>query len=368
MIYSKEHLREAAYTFRRLAETYNELSLGRDNSFAYEYKKTIIDQLVEMSSILNGFAGNGIKEIELPKNYKKALIKELWSHGVIVDSVIFIEKDYKKHEIIISAKCVKNICVTTRGLAELLSNFTKKEYIVATKDRMIVGKEFSQFVFVEAPKFKTLWGISKINKEGNDVSGDSFSFSNLDSGQLVVSLVDGMGSGIMANRESAIVIELLERFLEAGFSEKSAIGLINSAFAMNDYIGAPVTVDMSIVDLYSGVCNCIKLGAASTFIKRKSWVEVITSTTFPIGVLNEVDFDNSVKKLYDGDYVIMLSDGVLDAIPFREKELYIMNLISDIEIRKPEGIAKFILDDALAYTNGRPMDDMTVLVAGIFAN
>ena len=55
------------------------------------------------------------------------------------------------------------------------------------------------------------------------------------------------------------------------------------------------------------------------------------------------------------------------AIPFEEKELYMMDLISSLNIRKPEGLAKAILDEALSYTNMRAMDDMTVLVAGIFA-
>ena len=44
-----------------------------------------------------------------------------------------------------------------------------------------------------------------------------------------------------------------------------------------------------------------------------------------------------------------------------------MDLISSLNIRKHEGLAKAILDEALSYTNMRAMDDMTVLVAGIFA-
>ncbi|MBQ8730070.1 MAG: SpoIIE family protein phosphatase [Lachnospiraceae bacterium] len=367
MMYSKDRLSDASRTFRRLAETYNELSLGQENSFAYEYKKTIVEQLLEMAEILNGLSGENSKELYLPGASKRALIKELQVNGVQISNIIFIEREYKRVEIILVAKCAKNTCMTTKEIGAIISTFLGKEYIPAPNSKMVMGRELNEYVFVEAPKFKALQGIARVNKKGNDVSGDSFSFSNLDSGHMVLSLVDGMGCGAMANRESAIVIELLEQFLEAGFSEKTAIGLINSAFSINDYIGKPVTIDMSVVDLYTGMCNCIKLGAASTFIKRNSWVEIIKSTTFPIGVLSQVDFDNSVKKLYDGDYIIMVSDGVLDAIPFEEKELYMMDLISSLNIRKPEGLAKAILDEALSYTNMRAMDDMTVLVAGIFA-
>ena len=38
-----------------------------------------------------------------------------------------------------------------------------------------------------------------------------------------------MGSGIAAYRESELVIDLLEQFLEAGFSKETAVRMINSA-------------------------------------------------------------------------------------------------------------------------------------------
>ena len=39
-----------------------------------------------------------------------------------------------------------------------------------------------------------------------------------------------------------------------------------------------------------------------------------------MGVLEQVDYDCTDKKLYDGDYVIMISDGVLDNLPCVNKE------------------------------------------------
>lgn len=44
-------------------------------------------------------------------------------------------------------------------------------------------------------------------------------------------------------------------------------------------------------------------------------MEIIQSTTLPMGVLEQVDYDCTTKKLYDGDYIVMVSDGVLDNIP-----------------------------------------------------
>ena len=42
-------------------------------------------------------------------------------------------------------------------------------------------------------------------------------------------LSDGMGSGMEACRESEEVVELLEQFLESGFSQETAAKMVNSA-------------------------------------------------------------------------------------------------------------------------------------------
>lgn len=108
-------------------------------------------------------------------------------------------------------------------------------------------------------------------------------------------------------------------------------------------MGNPVTMDMSVVDCQSGIMHCIKMGAVSTFIKREGWVEIIKSSTLPMGVLEQVDYDCTDKKLYDGDYVIMISDGVLDNLPCVNKEEKLVEIINSVRMKKPKAIADEIL-------------------------
>ena len=159
------------------------------------------------------------------------------------------------------------------------------------------------------------------------VSGDNYSITELSGRKLALTLADGMGSGPRARRESGIVVELLEQSLDAGFGAKAAIGLINAAIATGNEECHPVTVDTCVVDRYLGVARFIKLGAASTFIKRDGWVEIIKSTTLPIGVL--------------------------------------VKIIQNIDIKVPDIIAQNIMDAVLA--GGRSVaDDMSILVTGVF--
>ena len=198
------------------------------------------------------------------------------------------------------------------------------------------------------------------------MSGDNFTCMELDSGQTLVSVSDGMGHGKKAYRESEMVMELLEEMMKGGFSEEAAVRLINSVFTIDSDVTSPAALDMGIIDMYSGVCDFMKLGAASTFVKRGKWVEAIKSTSLPIGSTGCADIETTSKKLYDGDFVIMMSDGIMESLVDEDKEKTIGQIIMDIREGKPEEMAKEILNQALAHTDRCKDDDMTVLVTGIW--
>ena len=79
-----------------------------------------------------------------------------------------------------------------------------------------------------------------------------------------------------------------------------------------------------------------------------------------------MDYDAVIKKLYEGDIVIMVTDGILDSIKEKDKESYMERKIMEIKSTNPQEIANTILDHALAQSNYIPGDDMTVLTAGIW--
>ena len=208
-------------------------------------------------------------------------------------------------------------------------------------------------------------GIAKRAKE-EVVSGDNFSCIELNSGQTILSISDGMGTGVQAYKESELVVDLLEEFAYSGFDEEVALKMINSIFTLNGEETATATVDMGIIDMYSGMCDFVKLGAASTYVKRGDWLEVIKSTSLPIGGDEMIDMESTTKKLYDGDFVIMMSDGIMEAVEQEKKEEALGEIIMDIKSMKPGEMAKEILNKALEITGSKKEDDMTVMVTGIW--
>ena len=235
----------------------------------------------------------------------------------------------------------------------------------AQGSRCIINGEFHTVHFVEDVSYQMLFGVSRLTREKETVSGDNY-ICRQEEDKFVMCLSDGMGSGMDACRESEVVVELLEQFLESGFSQETAARMVNSALVLKGQEGMFSTVDICGVDLYTGICNFLKAGAASTFIKRDHWVESITSESLAAGLVQQIDFETATRKLYHGDYLIMMTDGVLDALPDQKEEETMKEIIMDVHEESPKDFGRGILERVLGYSDYHARDDMTVLVAGVW--
>ena len=75
-------------------------------------------------------------------------------------------------------------------------------------------------------------------------------------------------------------------------------------------------------------------------------------------------------KLCDGNFVVMVTDGVLDALPVGEQELIMKMIIEGTSITNPKEMAHHILEQVLECSGEIPLDDMTIMVVacGVLQN
>lgn len=330
-----------------------------------ENRTAVAVQLNEMAKMIVNVAEDIYEAEDVTENIGDSIKKKLKNNHIIVKKITAVEKKGRQ-ELYITMKTDWKRCISVREIAGYISEVCKKRMVADKNSKMLLYSEDSTIRFVEDTNYKVLYGVSRTAKAGEQVSGDNFSFYFHENGQMTASLSDGMGTGIRACKESELVIELLERFLEAGFCKETALRMMNSTMVMNSQNGQYSTIDMAEVDLHTGICEFVKLGASYTFIKRENIVECIQIESLPLGMFHQDEFECITKKLYDGDYVIMVSDGVLTPIPDDLQIPMIEEIIAQTDCVNPKEMANVIMEKMLSECMFEPMDDMTVLVFGVW--
>lgn len=300
------------------------------------------------------------------EHLEKKIKMYLKKNGIKMLSSIFFVTKQGRYEIHVTIKALKGQCVATKEVAAAISFCVGRTMMLECGERPVIGQEYCTIVCMEGPIYHTLQGVAKIGKGCEKISGDTFFMTELPGGKKGIVLSDGMGSGEAALRESTMVVEMLEELLTAGFPVETAIQMMNTALVTGREELRFSTIDMSIFNLYKGTCEFIKAGASTTFIKRKDGVERLNSSTLPIGVLQNIEIHSVRKELSDGDFVIMVTDGVMDALPSGQQEVLMSTFIEGVNINNPKEMAHHILEQVLEWTGEAPIDDMTIIVIGMW--
>ncbi|HIQ73189.1 MAG TPA: SpoIIE family protein phosphatase [Candidatus Blautia intestinigallinarum] len=336
------------------------------NNRMIEGRLAVAQQLDEVSKIMQAMADDLYDIEQAEPELREELQKKLKKKQILIKNVWVMDKVEGRRQVFLNMRARGGQCVSMTEVAQLLSDVYGMPMAPVKDSRCIVNGEYHTVHFIEDVSYEVLYGASKITREQEKVSGDNYSCSLEENGRFVMCLSDGMGSGMDACKESETVVELLEQFLSSGFSQETAAKMVNSALLLRRQDGMFSTVDMCSLDLYTGVCSFLKAGAATTFIKRDHWVEAITSTSLAAGFLQQADFETAARKLYHGDYVIMVTDGVLDALPQEKEEETMKEIIMDVHEEAPREMSRGIMERVLAYSDYKARDDMTVLVAGMW--
>ncbi|ATD53882.1 stage II sporulation protein E [Clostridium chauvoei] len=220
----------------------------------------------------------------------------------------------------------------------------------------------------ETPKYHVLSYVATEIKDGEKFAGDSYSYGKNDDGTYLTIVSDGMGSGPEAGIESKVAVDLIEKFIEAGFSDRTAINTVNSIMGMKFSEDEKfTTLDLNVIDLYTGEADFMKVGGVVSFIKRANDVQIINSESLPFGVLDNVDISTEKKKLKHGDIIISISDGVLDVDKSDIGNYDWLKEYLEYADTNPEALSRDILEKSKSLSGGKIKDDMTVLVSKIYS-
>jgi len=341
------------------------MNLSWKNRFL-ESRDAVISQFRELSVILEEFSRQIDRARDITDEYEYILKKHFRRYHVALGNLLLLEYENGQKEAFLTVRTTNGRCITSKDAALIMGEVMDGTRWSPAKDsRSIITKQYETVRFLEEGGYRMLYGASRIPKKGEKYSGDNYTFCESPGNQVVMSLSDGMGSGEAAARESKQVVELTEQLLETGFSPRAALKLVNTVLLLAGPEQHPATLDLSCIDLHTGVLEAMKLGAVPTFIIGEEGVEIMEAGEVPMGILNGVEPVLMSRKLWEGDRIVMVSDGVLDALPGDDKEQAMQQYLESVEEMGPQELADQVLDFAVSFIPA-PRDDMTVLAAGIW--
>ncbi len=330
-----------------------------------ENREVIAEQLDAMAYIMEDCAR---PDVDVSRTYRGSLLDLKYrarERGINLRESKLYERPDGRLQLCLKADAKTN-CVSVKEMTKAVELALEKPMMPHRDVKALIGKEEATLVYEEDTIYESVQGVARLVKDGAAISGDNFSFLERESGQVILSLSDGMGSGSRACKESEMVIELMEKFLEAGFGVETAIRMMNSTMVIKGEDDLFSTVDISVLDLYDGACDIYKIGASATFIKHKNDVECILSTSLPVGVYHKLEIEHIRKELHGGEFLVMVTDGVLEYLHVPHPEETMQEIIESIDTNNPSTLAKKILERVLLFTGGKVADDMTVLVSAFW--
>ena len=375
--YGKNKLLGYADSFREIAKTleedYNwEKEESRQsrlyNRRIWENRCMLADNLHEMAKVMTQVAGEVFSYKPFPERKVRQITQILRGEGLQVTDMYYIEKRDKRTRINMTLWSDKPGGFLTEEAADLLSILLDKRLVPSVHCASVIDNTLRSYVFVEEAGFVMLTGAARAVKETEAKSGDNYAILETERGKISLLLSDGMGSGQKANEDSEVVLDLMEKLLEAGYTPAAAANLVNNALMVGGEEQNMSTLDICEVDLYDGICEFIKIGGAASFIKRGHMVEQISGGSLPLGIFKGIESEGVRRRLMDGDYVFLLTDGVLDAVENCDYEEDMCGILGNLTQENPKELAESLLQIVLRKTRGRIRDDMTILVFGLWEN
>jgi len=217
------------------------------------------------------------------------------------------------------------------------------------------------------PKFKVTFKGASVAAEGSSRPGDMWVKYEVSPTKTLAVLVDGMGKGDTAAKQSKETIEILKSLLDCGLDYDSCVSFLNSALFLSCRPDSFVAVDCLLIDQDTERAYFHKLGAPPSFIRKKDGnVLTVRGSRPPAGAFNALPCFATSEPVSAGDEIYLVSDGIFRSspVPARAEHLLISRL-RRLKEGSLDSSIKTLLGFGRRVGKEEPPDDVTVVAARI---
>jgi serine phosphatase RsbU (regulator of sigma subunit)/CHASE2 domain-containing sensor protein len=250
-----------------------------------------------------------------------------------------------------------------------------KEYLVKLRmeEDLSVARDLQASMLpADCPEIEG-YQIAASSTQAREVGGDFYDFIEMgkDRVGLVIGDVTGKSvSGALVMSSSRSVFRMISE-------EELTVGEImiraNRRLKKDIKTGMFVALLYAILDAEDGTLKLCSAGQTqpihlSAETGKASLVETL-GDTFPLGILEDVDYQETRLRLSPGDKVVFYTDGIVEAMNKKE-EIYgferLIDVVQEAGSMNADPLLKEIIDRVNTFTGGAAQhDDLTVIVLNV---
>jgi serine phosphatase RsbU (regulator of sigma subunit)/CHASE2 domain-containing sensor protein len=214
--------------------------------------------------------------------------------------------------------------------------------------------------------------IAASSTPAREVSGDFFDFIDIDEGKMGFVIADVTGksvSGALVMTASKSVFRLLsEDQLSVGEIMKRAnLQIKKDITKAKGMFVALLYAVLNVDDKSLGMCSAGQ--TQPILLSSKTGEATLIETegdAFPLGIIDDADYQETQLQLYSGDLIVFYTDGVVEAMNKKEKMYGFDRFLEVIKVNSGLGADKFLeklIDDINSFVGkAEQHDDLTIVV------
>ena len=319
-----------------------------------QIRQAVTDQFDGISIMLSDMADEFSNGVRFDNSSALTAVSALKNIGVCADECSAPIDKYGRMKIEVKLLKSGDAVLNKRDIMKALSLSCERDFAPPVINKT-AGETF--ITACERTVYKVDLGVAQ-KSAAADMCGDAYAGFYDGKGHFVMVLSDGMGTGGRAAVDGAMASGLMSRLIKSGFGYDCALKILNSSMLFKSVDESLATMDIASIDLHTGNTEFYKAGAAPTLVRRLGRSGKAVSTSMPVGILSDVEFDKVGIKLHPKDMLLLLSDGaVFDGTDWIREEL------ERFKDGTAQDFADRICECAARRRSDGHADDITVMAA-----
>jgi serine phosphatase RsbU (regulator of sigma subunit) len=211
--------------------------------------------------------------------------------------------------------------------------------------------------------------VSKIRKYAASDSGDTVEIIERPQGGLSIVMVDGQSSGKGAKAISTMVVRKVISLLADGVRDGAAARAASDALFTEKKGKVSASLNILSVDMQTRTLVISRNNPLPAIISTQEQINLLDEQSLPIGIYRDTRPVISEIPLEIGLSAVVFTDGLVHAGSRIGEKIDLVNYLEPMlesEDPSPAWIADSLLSCAIQLDEGRPVDDISVVVLRVY--